>query len=163
MSRLLPGFVRRTRRRFTHREAQTEDVPLHSDFYRTIACITKDDPRFKREAYDFVLRALDYTMRSMNRGGRTGLEKHITGQELLEGVRELAQREFGLLARAVLESWGVHKTEDVGEIVFNLIDHQLLNRQDTDTRDDFRDGYDFEQVFEQDFDIALSTDVINDV
>ena len=134
---------------------------MHSDFYRTIALITKDDPRFKREAYDFVLRALDHTIRSLNRSGRGALEKHITGQELLEGMRELALREFGLLARAVLESWGVTRTEDVGEIVFNLVDHQLLNRQDSDTREDFRDGYSFEKVFEQDFDIAVS-DVLND-
>lgn len=131
---------------------------MHSEFYRKIAEITKGDPRYKREAYDFVLRALDETIRGEGRQHRAGTEKHITGQELLEGIRELARSEFGLLAHAVFESWGVQRTEDFGEIVFNLVDHQLLNKQETDTREDFRDGFDFSTAFEEDLDIALTWD-----
>ena len=134
---------------------------MHTEFYRTISVIVEEDPRYKREAYEFVLRSLDETIRRLNRHTRTGADKHITGPELLQGVRQLALQECGLLARTVFEAWGVHATGDFGEIVFNLIDRQLLNKQDTDTREDFRDVYDF-SVFEEDYEIPIELDTLAD-
>ncbi len=139
-----------------------EDRPLHTEYHRALCEITREDPRYKREAYDFVLRALDRTIHDLERHTRTGADKHVSPVELLDGVRDLAGREFGLLARAVLESWGVFQTEDIGEIVFNLVDHRLLNKQDSDSRADFREGFDFAEVFERDYDIPLTGDLIGD-
>ena len=66
-------------------------------------------------------------------------------------VRDLAIARFGLLARVVLEHWGVHSTEDIGEIVFLLVDHGVLTKEDTDRREDFADVFSFEEVFESEY------------
>ena len=75
----------------------------------------------------------------------------ITGRELAEGCRDLAIEQFGPMARTVLEHWGVHSTEDMGAIVYALIDCGVLIKQETDSREDFRDVYDFEEAFERDY------------
>ena len=103
------------------------------------------DPRYRPEAYDFVRQALDYAAH------RRGVRGHLTGQELLEGLRALAIERFGPMARLVLEHWGMRCTEDVGEIVFNMVDVALLSKTDSDSRDDFREVYDFRVVFERDY------------
>jgi len=131
---------------------------VHPELYRKIDPIVRDDPRFQREAYEFVWHALERTIQELHGGGRRGTETHVTPEQLLEGIRALALEEFGLLARSVLASWGVHRTEDLGEIVFNMVDHELLSRQETDTREGFRDGYDFETVFEKEYEIPVTWD-----
>ena len=117
--------------------------------------LRRRDHRYRRFAYEFVLEALDHTIVRLQRGavspgGLGAPDRHVRGQELLEGVRELALQRFGRLARIVLNHWGVRRTEDVGEIVFLLIDVGLLNRHPSDSRLDFADGYDFELAFERD-------------
>jgi uncharacterized repeat protein (TIGR04138 family) len=72
----------------------------------------------------------------------------VNGRELLDGIRECAHEQFAPLAKLVLNHWGVERTEDFGEIVFNLVEIGLLNRRPDDTRLDFADGYDFAQAFE---------------
>jgi uncharacterized repeat protein (TIGR04138 family) len=114
-----------------------------------ILTLRKRDRRYARFAYDFVLEALDYTISRAGRRGRTGENRHVGGRELLEGIREMVADQFGPLGKLVLNHWGVTRTEDVGEIVFNLIDIGLLNRRPEDTRLDFADGYDFEVAFER--------------
>ena len=52
--------------------------------------------------------------------------------------RGLAQQEFGLMARVVFRMWGVNATADFGEIVFNLIDAELMTRTDQDRREMLR-------------------------
>lgn len=99
------------------------------------------NPRFHRRAYLFVLSALHHVMESME------APRHITGQELSEGVRGLALGRFGPMARNVLQHWGIHTTEDLGEIVFSLVDCGILIKQEGDTEDDFRDVFDFEEAF----------------
>jgi uncharacterized repeat protein (TIGR04138 family) len=103
--------------------------------------IVKKDPRYKVQAYAFVLAALD-TARKI-----TQKEKHVSGVDLLEGVKIFAQREYGIMAKTVLESWGVKTTDDIGEIVFNLIDVKVLSKTEQDTKEEFHDVYDFEEVF----------------
>jgi uncharacterized repeat protein (TIGR04138 family) len=102
-------------------------------------------PRFHGKAYLFLLSSLQEVMQ--------GLEepRHITGQELAEGVRRLALSRFGPLSRTVLQHWGIHSTEDLGDIVFALVECGVLIRQEGDSREDFRDVFDFEEAFEQDY------------
>jgi uncharacterized repeat protein (TIGR04138 family) len=119
-----------------------EDIDLAAELER----ITQADPRYKLEAYLFVMNALEYTLAKLGRRG------HVGGRELLEGVKDLARERFGPTARMVFEHWGVAKTDDVGEIVFNLVEAKVLGKTEQDSREDFRDVYDFAEVFERGFD-----------
>jgi uncharacterized repeat protein (TIGR04138 family) len=76
---------------------------------------------------------------------------HVSGQELLSGIREFALRQFGPMALTVLEEWGVKRCEDFGEIVFNMIESGLLAKTAEDSRDDFKGGYDFMEAFREPF------------
>ena len=116
-----------------------------------ISEVRRRDRRFARNSYYFLLDTLDYTIETLGRDRETGESRHVGGRELLEGVRELAAEQFGPLATVVLERWGIHSTEDVGEVVFNLIENGLLSRRPTDSRLDFADGYDFHRTFEAKF------------
>ena len=107
------------------------------------------DDRYRREAYRFVQEGLEFTMQ---RRGRRG---HVSGRELVLGMRDLARERFGLMARTVLNQWGIHGTSDFGELVFNLIEEEIMSKQDSDTRADFADIYDFEEAFERDMKIEL--------
>ncbi len=103
------------------------------------------NPRFQGKAYVFVLSALHHVMEGLKE------PRHISGTELAEGVRCLAIREFGPMARTVLEHWGIHSTDDMGEIVFALVDAGVLIKEDEDRPDDFRNLFDFEDAFERDY------------
>jgi uncharacterized repeat protein (TIGR04138 family) len=100
------------------------------------------DPRFRPEAYYFVIAALESEML------RLGERRHLTGQELALAIRRLALLNYGLMARNVLEAWGCRKTDDFGTIVYNLIDAGLFTRTDEDSIDDFHDVYDFQEAFD---------------
>ncbi len=100
------------------------------------------NPRFHAKAYFFVLAALHSVLRSLD-GPR-----HISGVELVEGVRELALERFGPMGGTVLEHWGIHATEDVGDVVFALVEQGVLVKQEEDRREDFADVFDFDEVFE---------------
>jgi len=115
-----------------------------------IAALVAADDRYHRDAYAFLKEALEYTQRTLKRpvGEKT---RHITGQELLEGIREYALKEYGPMALTVLSEWGIRRSEDFGEVVFNMVEHGILSKTDTDSREDFRHGYDFEQAFRAPF------------
>ncbi len=100
------------------------------------------------ESYGFVLTALTYTQKLFNK------KKHVSGKELLEGIKELALENYGPMAKSVFEHWGVRKTDDFGEIVFNLIDAKLLGKREEDRREDFKDIYDFDKVFKKGYKIG---------
>jgi uncharacterized repeat protein (TIGR04138 family) len=119
---------------------------------RIILEIVQRDPRYGAEAYDFVFEALDFTLKR-----RGGAAKHVTGSEIMESVRQVALEQFGFLARSVLAQWGVHRTDDFGEIVFNLIEADLLQKTANDRREDFNALYDFEEVFDQAFSQTLQS------
>jgi uncharacterized repeat protein (TIGR04138 family) len=91
--------------------------------------VRRRDRRFSRNAYYFVLDALDYTMTHLGRDELTGEDRHIGGKELIGGIREYAADQFGPMATIVFERWGVRSSADFGEIVFNLIDAELLSRR----------------------------------
>ena len=100
------------------------------------------NPRFHARSYLFVLEALHSVIQSL------GAPRHISGGELTEGVRELAIGRYGLLARTVLEHWGIHETEDVGRVVFAMVEQGILVKQEGDRPEDFADLFDFEEAFE---------------
>ena len=108
--------------------------------------LVTSDPRYRLESYIFVINALEFTMSQLKRGG------HVSGRELLDGIKGLARREFGPMAKTVFESWGVTKTGDFGEIVFNLVETGILGRTEEDSREDFVDVYDFDEVFDRQYD-----------
>ena len=105
------------------------------------------DHRYDPEAYNFLYEALDFTLKHVvSRGGR--INQHVSGQELLEGVRRYSIEQFGCMARIVLESWGIRRTDDFGEMVFNLVSQDLMGKQESDSKEDFHDVYEFAEVFD---------------
>ena len=119
---------------------------------QVIVDLAREDPRYSAEAYHFIFEALDFTLR--NRGGG---RRHVSGEEIMKGVRKLALESFGYLARAVVESWGVTSTSDFGDIVFKLIDADLLQKTADDQREDFDDLFSFDEAFDDAFERELAT------
>jgi uncharacterized repeat protein (TIGR04138 family) len=110
--------------------------------------------RFHPTAYQFVWQALQYTQKRLRRPAPQGPndeDAHISGGELLEGIRLLAQEQFGLLAITVFRSWGVYTTEDFGRIVFEMVERGEMRKTDRDQLSDFADVYDFDQAFNRDY------------
>ena len=107
-------------------------------------------------AYQFVFAALQYSQEKLGRD-RTSLQTgHISGPELLDGIRDMALRHFGLMSQAVLSCWGVTTTEDIGKIVFELVESGRMRKTDDDQLDDFIDVYDFDTAFNEDYAIDTS-------
>ncbi|MGA2747838.1 MAG: Minf_1886 family protein [Verrucomicrobiota bacterium] len=115
------------------------------DLDEGIRRIVAQDPRYPSDAYLFVQEAIQYTQRTLGR--HKSEQKHVAAKELLEGIRECALRMFGPMAPTVFDEWGIHTCEDFGEIVFNMIDNNLATKTQSDSRDDFKGGYSFEEVF----------------
>lgn len=119
-----------------------------------LAALAARDHRYPVEAYHFVFEALDYVLerqeRLLRRSGESAPpDRHVSVNQLLEGLREYALDQFGPLARLVLERWNIYRTEDFGEIVFSLVEHRLLNKQDADRKSDFRNGFNFREAFDR--------------
>jgi len=112
----------------------------------TLEAILREDPRYNRDAYVFVREGLDFTCKMLKKEGRAD-QRHVTGPELLEGLRRYAIQQFGPMTRTVLDYWGVRRCEDFGEIVFNMVEKGILGRSQQDRREDFTGGYDFDEVF----------------
>ena len=106
-----------------------------------LAPIIERDDRYTAEAYLFVRGGLDHTVRKLEK------PRHVSGRELLDGMREYAIEEFGPVAKRVLSEWGINECIDFGHIVFNLVEEGLLGKTDKDTIQDFMDGYDFHEAF----------------
>ena len=112
--------------------------------------IVLKDPRYQREAYVFLREALDHTQKSINKSNK-GETRHVSGQELLKGIRDYAVSQYGPMTMTVLAEWGVSVCEDFGELVFNLVEHGLLSKTESDSRADFQNGYDFHTAFRKPF------------
>jgi uncharacterized repeat protein (TIGR04138 family) len=111
--------------------------------------------RFHPQAFLFVLAALEYTQQRLSE------RRHVSGEELAHACRELALQQYGLMARSVLEHWGIRTTGDIGAIVYALIDAGLLIRRPEDSLDDFQEVFAFGTAFEDQYE--WGKDVINDV
>ena len=120
------------------------------NFDEAVELILAKDSRYTREAYIFVREALDFTQKLVGKESRGNI-RHVSGQELLNGIRQFALQQFGPMAITVFEEWGVHHCRDFGEIVFNMLEIGLLAKTEKDSRDDFQNGYDFTDAFRKPF------------
>jgi uncharacterized repeat protein (TIGR04138 family) len=116
------------------------------DFSDVIDVICTRDPRYLPDAYFFIREALDFTVR-MHKKPTQGVMRHVSAAELLEGIRVYALQEYGPMALTVLQSWGLTRTEDIGEVVFNLVESGKLGKTESDRKEDFANGYDFTSTF----------------
>jgi uncharacterized repeat protein (TIGR04138 family) len=116
--------------------------------HRALHAAVAKDSRYRAEAYLFVCDAVQFTV------GRLPERRHVSGQELCEGLVDLALERFGYLAPLVLGHWGIRQTDDVGEIVFNLIEVSLLSRTDEDTKEDFHAVFDLRQRLRERYEIS---------
>lgn len=119
--------------------------------------VIKRDPRFAYEAYEFVFAALEYTQKMLDRAPRADEDddtNHVSGPELLAGICEFSKREFGLMARTVFRHWGINRTGDFGDIVFNLIEAKLMKKTPRDNRADFEDVFDLDKILVQGYRIT---------
>jgi uncharacterized repeat protein (TIGR04138 family) len=127
--------------------------------HRKLDDLVRDDPRYPYEAYEFVFAALKHTQKMLGRNpdplAADEEEHHITGQQLVLGIRDLALREFGLMARTVFRMWGIQQTDDFGEIVFNLIAAGLMSKTEQDDRRDFHAVYDLDEALERGYRIEV--------
>ncbi|MGO8744888.1 MAG: Minf_1886 family protein [Thermoguttaceae bacterium] len=133
--------------------------------------LLREDRRYKLDAYAFVSEAINYAHEVLKMGSEDYSEpveaaadedeesrkpqRHVTGQELCRAIREYALRQYGLMAKTVLNSWGVHSTSDFGEIVFNLIRIGHFRKTKEDRREDFDHQFDFDTALEREFRITL--------
>ncbi|MEO6244263.1 MAG: Minf_1886 family protein [Opitutaceae bacterium] len=123
------------------------------DFSEIVALINKEDPRFDRRAYDFVRLGLDQTVKELRKkeGAKAERSRHVSGPELLEGLRAYALDQFGPLTKTVLNAWGIRRCQDFGEIVFNLIEYNVFSKTESDRREDFADIFEFDDAFVKPF------------
>jgi uncharacterized repeat protein (TIGR04138 family) len=155
-----------------------------SDESYAIFELLRRDKRYKLEAYQFVREGLSFGQSIMDMGeiqqsageppeGADELsevpdessasedweppaERHLTGQELCEAIRRYAIEQYGLMAKVVLNNWGLHTTGDFGEIVYNLIEIGMMKKSKTDRREDFDEVYDFDRAFNEQFEIKIT-------
>ncbi len=135
--------------------------------------LLRKDPRYPLDAYLFVREALSFAADELNLGSaqfeapildieaqpsdEEGIvERHLTGQELCEAIRQYAINQFGYMAQVVLGNWGIRATGDFGDIVYNMIEVGLMKKSPQDCRTHFDDVYDFEEVFERQFQMKMS-------
>ncbi len=121
-----------------------------NSFNESIDAIRATDDRYDREAYLFLRDALEDTTKR-RRKSRKDEPSDVAAPELLDGFRLYALKEYGPMARTVLEYWGVRATSDVGNLVFNLVEAQVFSKTDRDTAEAFADAYDFETAFDAPF------------
>lgn len=105
-------------------------------FDEAIKLVLKKDERFQIDAYHFLREVLDHTVKSL-RGDELIEHRHVSGPELLEGLVEYAHKEYGSMASVVLDSWGIRESEDLGTMVFNLIEVGAFGKSEEDSPADF--------------------------
>ncbi len=123
--------------------------------------LIQDDPRYVYEAYDFICETVTYTQERLGRTPRDGQrdpneDYHVGGEELLDGACELAIKQFGMMAPVVFKLWGIHSTDDIGELVFNLIRIERLSQSERDNPEDFRDRFDLHAALTDRFELTTA-------
>ena len=120
------------------------------NFAEVVEQICEKDLRYSADAYHFVQEGLNHTLKSLKRGGQHA-HRHVSGQELLSGLREFALKEYGPMSKAVLNEWGVKTTDDIGQVVFNLVNSSVLGKNETDSPNDFKNVFTFDDAFVKPF------------
>jgi len=121
--------------------------------------LVREDPRYPYEAYEFLCDAVSFTQEVLGRipeeTDDPDTDYHVSGEELARGCCELALQEFGMMARVVFRLWGIHRTDDIGNIVFNLIRAERLCQSERDEPEDFHDLFDVERMLTEEFELVL--------
>ncbi len=121
-----------------------------SNFSKALEELIRQDDRYTEEAYHFVREGLDFTIKLMAKPPE-GPGRHVSGKELLDGIRKFALQEYGPLAKTVLNKWGIRECSDVGELVFSMVEKGILGKTEDDEKTDFSDGFDFDDAFRKPF------------
>jgi uncharacterized repeat protein (TIGR04138 family) len=119
-------------------------------FAEALESVVGSDPRYQRDGYIFLRDALDFTTKQQKKVKGVSV-RHVSGPELLDGVRQYALKEFGPMVMTVFDSWGIRSCEDVGHMVFNLIGAGVFGKTEQDSIEDFKNVYDFEEAFVKPF------------
>lgn len=119
-------------------------------FAEALDSVVANDPRYQRDGYIFLRDALDYTTKQQKKVKGVTV-RHVSGPELLDGVRRYALKEFGPMVTTVFDSWGIRACEDIGNMVFNLIGAGVFGKTEEDSIEDFKNVYDFEETFVRPF------------
>jgi uncharacterized repeat protein (TIGR04138 family) len=119
-------------------------------FAEALESVVSSDPRYQRDGYIFLRDALDFTTKQQKKVKGVSV-RHVSGPELLDGVRQHALKEFGPMVMTVFDSWGIHSCEDIGHMVFNLIGAGVFGKTEQDSIEDFKNVYGFEEAFVKPF------------
>jgi uncharacterized repeat protein (TIGR04138 family) len=119
-------------------------------FEDVLSKILEKDTRYHRDAYNFLREALDFTQKGLSKSRKKEVG-HISGEELLNGIRDYALALFGPMAATVFAEWGIHSCEDFGNMVFLMVENNLLRKTEQDNLEEFKKGYSFEDAFRQPF------------
>src|SRR6478736_3667233 len=119
-------------------------------FAEALESVVTNDPRYQRDGYIFLRDTLDFTTKQQKKVKGVSV-RHVTGPELLDGVRRYAMKEFGPMVMTVFDSWGIHSCEDIGHMVFNLIGAGIFGKTEQDSIKDFKNVYNFEEAFVRPF------------
>ncbi len=132
------------------------------NFPEVVKEIQQKDDRYAKGAYFFIREALDHTLKSLDKNSRKN-KGHVSGEELLEGIRSFALDRFGPMTLTLMNHWNIRQCRDFGNIVFNLVEFGILGRTDNDSLEDFEGGYNFQEAFESPFlpNSTNSTDLSN--
>ncbi|MDA7650054.1 hypothetical protein N8599_00990 [Verrucomicrobiales bacterium] len=117
-----------------------------TDFHDAVEQVITNDSRYSGDSYYFLQEVLLKAV-EIQRKETSGENKHVTGGDLLEVFRDRALNQFGPMTMMVLQEWGLSKSEDVGNMVFNLIESGAFGKSEHDKREDFMNGYKFHDVF----------------
>ena len=135
----------RAKTRTLPRVSSAHPIMDHQKFDEAIKTVLARESRFDRAAYYFLRDALDYTLKQRKK--TTGSHSHVTGPQLLEGVRQHALKSFGPMVPTVFEYWGVRRTDDFGVMVFALVEVGIFGKTDSDSLADFKGVYTFHDAF----------------
>ncbi len=129
------------------------------DFFSRLTRVIEADGRYKEEAYLFVMASLSRAVQDLKE------PRHITGPELLDGIRFEAEQQFGPMARSVFEHWGIKNSLDFGRIVFNMVQEGILSKTETDTLEDFKDDVFFDKLFDHaaGYRLPIENDVLKNI
>lgn len=115
-------------------------------FNEALDAIVERYPDYDRDAYQFLREALEYTVKNQQKK-RGDSSRHVNATQLLEGWRSYALKEYGPMVPTIMEAWGIRSCRDIGVMVFRLIDAGIFGKTETDSLDDFAQGYDFHEAF----------------
>ena len=81
-------------------------------------------------------------------------KRNLVSVSRWEAIRQYGIEQYGYMAKVVLNSWGVTSTGDFGDVVYNLITIGLMKKSKSDRREDFDNCFDFDEAFQQQFQIT---------